>query len=175
MSAQFFKSDTPQENQSIKVNDVECRGSLSCAEVLSCASGIDSAAVVSAKQFGQDGGTTHVQATSDSTAVDATGAGTSRLYQIETVNLTLAFGATTNFHVLLPTGALGTSPSYYNVVMSVYDYSGSYNTNGTPIAWIGSIDPTQNRVLIVIKNIAASQSLSGVLKFNLNIIQGGTT
>ena len=172
MSARYLQSSTANENTSIKVNDALVRGSMICDEVITAAGGIDSAKIVSAAQFGQDGGTTHTQATSLATTIDASGSGLSRLFQVATVNATLAAGASDVFIVLLPTGALGTSPSYHNVVCSVYDYSGSYATNGTPFAYIGAIDPTQNRVRVIVKNLAASQALNGVIKLNLNIIAG---
>ena len=188
MSARFYQSTTPQENQSIKVNDALVRGNCTiqgtasavgtfgCADLtcddIACDAITSSSTIVATKNFGQKGGTSHVQITSASTTVDASGAGASRLFQVSTVNLTLAAAASANFLLLLPAGSLGTSPSYHNVVFSIYDYSGSYDTNGTPIAYIASIDPTQSRVRIVIKNVANAQSLNGVLKFNISIIDG---
>tara|TARA_R110002049_G_scaffold85169_1_gene216693 strand:- start:160 stop:684 length:525 start_codon:yes stop_codon:yes gene_type:complete len=173
MSAQFLNSTVPQEAQTIRVNDATVRGSLVCNEVISASGGIDSAKIVSAAQFSQDGGTTHTQTTSLSTTVDASGAGLSRLFQVATVSATLAAGASSEFLFIMPTGTLGTSPSYHNVVCSMYDYSGSYSSNGTPFAYIGSIDPTQHRVRVIVKNLAASQALNGVIKLNLNIVGGG--
>lgn len=172
MSVQFLQSTINQESQTIRVNDCEVRGNLVGQGSATITGALGTTSTCSSKQYLQTGGSTFAQTTSDSTAVDASGAGSSRLFQIETFDLTLAFGETTNFHVLLPAGCLGTSPSYSNVICSTYDYSGSYSTNGTPIGWIGSIDPTQSRVLIVIKNIANSQSLAGKLKFQINIVGG---
>jgi len=184
MSANYFRSDTNQENQTIKVNDAIIRGNctvagattvagtLGCTGDFTAAGKVIATGTVQGSQFIQAGpAASFVQATSLTTEVDASAApaGT-RQFQIETVNATLAFGASALFNLLLPAGCLGTSPSYHNVTFQIYDYSGSYATNGTPFAYVAAIDPTQSRLRIVIKNLAASQSLSGVLKFNINII-----
>tara|TARA_R110002050_G_scaffold104011_1_gene213136 strand:+ start:289 stop:849 length:561 start_codon:yes stop_codon:yes gene_type:complete len=184
MSANYFRSDTNQENQTIKVNDAIIRGNctvagattiagtLGCTGDFTAGGKVIATGSVQGSQFIQAGpAATFVQATSLSTEVDASGAAAgTRQFQIETVNATLAFGASALFNLILPTGSLGTSPSYHNVMFSIYDYSGSYATNGTPFAYVAAIDPTQHRLRIVVKNIAASQPLSGVLKFNINIV-----
>ena len=184
MSANYFRSDTNQENQTIKVNDAIIRGNMTVAGASTVAGTMGCTGdltvggkaivtgTVQGSQFIQAGPSARfVQATSLSTQVDASGApaGT-RQFQIETVTTSLGFGGSAIFNLLLPAGCLGTSPSYHNVIFSIYDYSGSYASDGTPFAYVASIDPTQSRLRIVIKNIAASQSLSGVLKFNINIV-----
>ena len=181
MSAQFLQSSTPNESQTIKVNDAIVRGNLTVTGSSTAAGMAFSGDLtgslssdITCKSYGLTGGKSFTQSVLGGT-VDASAAGANtNLYQIETVAMTLAAAASTEFLILLPTGSLATSPSYYNVMFAVYDYSGSYSANGTPIAWVGSIDPTQHRLRIIVKNIANSQALNGVLKFNISIQRGVT-
>ena len=170
MSAQYLNSNTPNEDTNIKCNYAVVRSSLNVTGNQVCAGLIDCDQQISAKSFKMDGfAGPFTQITSDSTDVDASSIGVSRLFRVATVSLTLTAGGNAAFNVLMPTGLL-TAQS--QVLMSIYDYSGSYATEGTPFAYIGSIDPSVNRFKIIVKNIAVSEALLGVLSFNITIIEG---
>ena len=170
MSSQYLNSTIPNEDVRIKCNYAVVRESLNVTGSQVCAGTIDCDKQISAKSFKMDGFSgPFTQITNDSTEVDASSIGVSRLFSVKTVSLTLTAGGNTAFNVLMPTGLL-TAQS--QVLMSIYDYSGSYATEGTPFAYIGSIDPSVNRFKIIVKNIAVSEALVGVLSFNITIIEG---
>ena len=170
MSAQYLNSTIPNEDVRIKCNYAVVRESLNVTGSQVCAGTIDCDQQISAKSFKMDGfAGPFTQITSDSTDVDATSLGVSRLFRVATVSLSLTAGGNTAFNVLMPTGLL-TAQS--QVLMSIYDYSNTYSGGGTPFAYIGSIDPSVNRFKIIVKNLALGQALAGVLSFNITIIEG---
>ena len=170
MSAQYLNSYTPSEDINLKCNYAVVRESLNVTGSQVCAGTIDCDQQISAKSFKMDGfAGPFTQITSDSTDVDATSLGVSRLFRVETVSLSLTLNGNTAFNVLMPTGLL---TQYSQVLLSIYDYSGSYAGDGTPFAYVGSIDPSVNRFKIIVKNLAAGQSLNGVLAFNITIVEG---
>ena len=177
MSALFYAQDYTAENQVMKCDNATVRGNLVVLGSSSHNGGVTAVGDITATgnvtsaSFGVTGGKTFTQGALGGT-VDASGAGTSRTFQVKTVAMTLAAAASTEFLFIMPTGTLGSSPAYHNVIFSIYDYSGSYSSNGTPIAFVGSIDPTQSRLRIIVKNIAAAQALNGVLTFNITIQRG---
>lgn len=186
MSAQFLQSNIPAENKTIKVNDCFINGFLQVKETATLTGNVSTAGNldvvgdisgglgtdITCKSFGLTGGKAYAQGALGGTVDASTASANTNIFQVSTVAMTLAAAASTEFLFLVPSGSLGTSDSYHNVMFSIYDYSGSYATNGTPIAWIGSIDPTQNRLRIIVKNIANAQALNGVLKFNISIQRG---
>ena len=185
MSARYLNSDTPTEQQNIQCHNLKIRnnvtavkqidvgGNLSVAGEFTAEKGATITDACVAENFGTTNGKAFAQVGTIAATVDASGAGTSRTFQLSTVTTTLAAAASSEFLFLVPAGSLGTSPSYHNVICAVYDYSGSYATDGTPWAWVGSIDPTQNRLRIIVKNLANAQALNGVIKLNITI-QSGT-
>lgn len=170
MSSQYVNSVVPNEDVRIKCYNAVVRNSLNVTGSMVCSNTIDCDKVISAKSFKMDGSAgPFIQLTSSSTEVDATSLGVSRLFMVKTVSLSLTAGGNSAFNVAMPVGLLS---AHSQVLMSIYDYSGSYATEGTPFAYIGSIDPSVNRFKIIVKNIAVAQALAGVLTFTITIIDG---
>tara|TARA_R110002072_G_scaffold33595_5_gene101565 strand:+ start:1225 stop:1758 length:534 start_codon:yes stop_codon:yes gene_type:complete len=174
MSIQLLQSYIPQQNQNIKCNDVEIRGALSVAESITAVgnlstTGNSTAKVAYVDEIYQKLALSFTQSGTIESDVDAAGAGLSRLFQVNTVDLTMTAGANHTFNILLPAGAL-TAWSVVN--LSIYNYSGSYATQGTPFAYVASIDPSVNRIVVLVKNIAVAEALNGNLTLNISINAG---
>tara|TARA_R110002072_G_scaffold1924_3_gene15882 strand:- start:1549 stop:2070 length:522 start_codon:yes stop_codon:yes gene_type:complete len=171
MSIRFLQSSTPQENQSIKVNDITVRGNVVADNTITAINGIDSQGVISAKSFKQKGAFVPAQQlTLLTNPIDCTSAvAGQRLFQLRTISTTLAAGSTDLFNVNLAAGVLS---QFSQVLVSTYDYSNSYASGGTPFVFVASIDPSVNRVQLAVKNLANGQALAGVLVINMTIIGG---
>jgi hypothetical protein len=163
MSAQFLQSTTPQENQTIRVNDITCRGHQTIAEYLNVTGNLTTAA-------GLKVGTsiTHdnipvaniVQATSISTAIDATGVANPYNFNVSTFPATLSAGSHTTFFLDMPIGFLN-SLGFASV--SPYYYSNVVGTGGIPVLTI--ITQENDKVLFMLKNEHPTNALNGELHF----------
>lgn len=191
MSAQYLNSSIPNEDINIKCNDITIKNALINGNVLiggtvvlnsdttingqlMVTNNIDSAMVVSAKSFSQDGAFIPAQQTGLLTnPIDCTGAvAGQRLFQLRTISTTLSATSTELFPVNFPAGVI---TQFSQVLVSCYDYSNSYASGGTPFVFVASIDPSSNRVQIAVKNLANGQPLAGVLTINMTIIGGANT
>jgi hypothetical protein len=124
MSANFFRSDTPSESTTIKVNDIKCRGHATVDEYLNVTGNMTTAAALKV-------GTsiTHdnipvaniVQITSITTAIDATAVANPYNFNVSTFTSTLAAGSHTTFFLNMPIPFLN---SLGFASISVYYYSG---------------------------------------------------
>ena len=163
MSAKFFQQDTPAENQYIKVNDITCRGAATIAESLSVTGNLSTAGGL---QVGTS--ITHdnipaaniVQATSISTAIDATGVANPFNFNVSTETATLSAGSHVVFFLNMPAGRLN-SLGFASV--SVYYYSGVIGTAGIPTLRI--ITQESDRVILMLKNEHGSNALNGNIHF----------
>lgn len=163
MSAKFFQQDTPAENQYIKVNDITCRGAATIAESLSVTGNLSTAGGL---QVGTS--ITHdnipaaniVQATSISTAIDATGVANPFNFNVSTETATLSAGSHVVFFLNMPAGRLN-SLGFASV--SVYYYSGVIGTAGIPTLRI--ITQESDRVTLMLKNEHGSNALNGNIHF----------
>ena len=163
MSARFFQQDSPCENQSIKVNDITCRGAATIAEAMTVTGNMSTAA-------GLTVGTsiTHdnipaaniIQPTSISTAIDATAVANPYNFNVSTETATLTAGSHTTFFLLMPPGVLN-SLGFAGV--SVYYYSGVVGTAGIPVLSI--VTQESDRVTFVLRNVHNSNALNGNLHF----------
>jgi len=143
MSIQFLKSNTPQENQTIKVNDAIVRGAITCsgsATVNSLAVSVGSS--LKSVTFKPLPGV-YTQTTSAGSAVSITGAEES--FDVNTFSLTTVAGGLEAFNIS-HTG-VGANDM---VQLTQVSYSGSYNVNGALCAHIAEVSAGQ--ITIGIKN-----------------------
>ena len=166
MSAQFFQSDTPQENQTIKVNDIKCRGHATVAEYLTVGGYLTTEGAVkvgTSITYDNIPAANIVQPTSITTAIDATGVANPYNFNVTTANAaTLAGGEETFFLDMKPgvLNSLGFSS------LSVYYYSGVVGTAGIPVLSI--VTQESDRITIVLRNVHATNALNGNLHFRFN-------
>ena len=167
MSARFFQSNTPNENQSIKCNDVEVRGNIAVLDGTINANSIIASGLIgglSCKTIKINGGTSITQLTSPSTAVDATTAG--NVFKITTVSLSMASGGFDSFIVNL--AELNT---YDNIIVSIAYYTGTFVTNGIPQIGTQWMIAGANAFRVYMFN-AGTTALAGSLDINVSIIRG---
>lgn len=169
MSARFFQQSTPAENQSIKVNDAIIRGHATIAEYATLGGNLT---VTGAASVGTNltVGTsiTHdnipaaniVQATSISTAIDATGVANPFNFNVSTETATTAAGGENTFFLNMPAGRLN---SLGFASISQYYYSGVVGTAGIPVLSI--VTQEADRVTIVLKNVHSANALNGNIHF----------
>ena len=163
MSAQFFKSNTPQENQTIKVNDATIRGHATIAEYLNV-----TGALATASTFKVGTSITHdnipaaniVQATSITTAIDATAVANPYNFNVSTFNAATLAGGEETFFLNMPSNTLN-SLGFASV--SVYYYSNVVGTAGIPVLSI--VTQESNRVTLVLRNAHGSNALNGNIHF----------
>ena len=163
MSAQFFQSTTPQENQSIRCNDMTVRGSVVANESMSVAGNLSTAAALTV-------GTsiTHdnipaaniTQLTSITTAIDATTVANPFNFNVSTETATTAAGGEETFFLNMPAGRLN-SLGFASV--SVYYYSGVVGTAGIPVLSI--VTQESDRVTLVLRNAHGANALNGNIHF----------
>lgn len=163
MSAQFFQSNIPQENQSIKVNDATIRGAASVAEALTVTGNLSTAAAL---EVGTS--ITHdnipvaniAQATSITTAIDATAVANPFNFNVSTQAATTAAGGEETFFLNMPAGRLN-SLGFAGV--SVYYYSAVVGTAGIPVLSI--VTQEADRVTLVLRNVHGANALNGNIHF----------
>ena len=163
MSALFYQNAVPQENQSIRCNDITVRGSVVANESVTVTGNLSTAA-------GLTVGTsiTHdnipaaniTQLTSPSTEIDATAVANPYNFNVSTFTSTLAAGTNTRFFLAMPAGFLN---SLGFASISVYYYSNVVGTGGIPTLTI--ITQENDKVLIMLKNEDAANALNGNLHF----------
>lgn len=149
MSARFFQSNTPQENQTIKCNDCVVRGSLTCSEGASVggalgATSLDINGDSSLRKITFDPAPVlYTQTTDGNTAVAVSGA--EECFDINTVSLTTAAAGFQAFNITHSgVGALDM------VLLTQISYSGVYNVNGALNAHVAAV--SAGIITIGIKN-----------------------
>jgi len=165
MSAQFFQSNTPQENQSIKVNDCVVRGAITCSESASMGGGVVAASLningnsALRKVTFDPLPVLYTQATSSGTAVDISGAEES--FEVETFALTTVAGGIEAF--LVNHAGIGASDM---LNLTQVSYSGDYNVNGAMCAHIAAVEA--GSITVGIKNWGTG-SANGAIKLRFKI------
>jgi len=159
MSAQFFQSSTPQENQSIKVNDATIRGACSVAEGLTVNSLVVSTGSTQRAVTYKPLPVNYTQTVSAGTAVVVTGA--DECFDITTFALTTAAGGQEAFAITHS----GVGANDFAVLTQV-SYSGSYNVNGAANFKIISV--SAGSIEIAMKNWGTG-SLNGAHKFRIKL------
>ena len=162
MSALFYQNAVPQENQSIKCNDITVRGHAVIADYVTAES------LTLAKSLTVGTSITHdnipaanlIQGTSISTAIDATGVANPYNFCVNTFNATTAAGATDRFFLNMPAGVLN---SFGFSSVSAYFYSNVVGTGGIPVLSI--VTQESDRVTILLKNEDAANALNGSIHF----------
>lgn len=162
MSALFYQNVIPQENQSIRVNDAVIRGHATIAEYVTA----DSLSLAKGITVGTS--ITHdnipaaniVQATSITTAIDATAVANSFNFNVSTFAATTAAGGEETFFLNMPAGRLN-SLGFASV--SQYYYSGVVGTAGIPVLSI--VTQESDRVTLVLRNVHAANALNGNIHF----------
>lgn len=173
MSVRFLKSLTPQEEQSIRVNDVVVRGHQSVAEYLNvtgnvgCISGLSIGTAVTHKNIPS---ANIVQTTSLATAIDATAVANPYNFNVSTETATLSAGSHTVFFLNMPAGVLN-SLGFASV--SVYYYSGVVGTAGIPTLTI--ITQENDKVLLMMKNEHGANALNGNIHFRFKYELGSNS
>jgi hypothetical protein len=163
MSVQFLKSDIPQEAQTIKVNDITCRGHQTIAEYLTVTGGVTCVAglkVGTAITHDNIPSANIVQATSVATAIDATAVANPYNFNVSTETATLSAGSHVSFFLNMPAGVLN---SLGFASISVYYYSGVVGTAGIPTLSI--ITQESDRITLMLKNEHGSNALNGNIHF----------
>ena len=163
MSVRYLQSLTPNELQTIRVNDCIVRGHQSVAEYLNVTGNLSTAAAL---QVGTS--ITHdnipvaniTQLTSITTAIDATAVANPYNFNVTTFTSTLGAGSHTTFFLNMPVPFLN---SLGFASISVYYYSGVVGTAGIPVLTI--ITQENDKVLVMLKNEHNSNALNGNLHF----------
>ena len=163
MSALFYQNAVPQENQSIRCNDMIVRGHQTIAEYLDVTGNLTTAAGL---QVGTS--ITHdnipvaniIQLTSITTAIDATAVANPYNFNVSTFTSTLGAGSHTTFFLNMPVPFLN---SLGFASISVYYYSGVVGTAGIPVLTI--ITQENDKVLVMLKNEHNSNALNGNIHF----------
>jgi hypothetical protein len=164
MSAQFFQSNIPAENQTIRVNDAIIRGDC----VVSGSTQCDGSLVVSSSlTYANIPNANIVQLTSVSTQIDATSVANPYNFNVSTFSATLSAGSHTTFFLAMPAGVLN-SFGFANV--SVYYYSGVVGTAGIPVLTI--ITQENEKVLFMLKNEHPTNALNGNIHFRFKYDKG---
>ena len=154
MSSQYLDSSTPSRNINIKAHDALFRNDCS----------VVGTSILRNCQY--NGVVSFSQATSATTAVTASDADSFKVVMQSSSN---AAGVNTVFNIVKSCGA----NSHYTI--SIYDYSGTIQTNGVPTAHISSINPSAGNVQVVIGNAHASNALNGVLTLRIHHERGSTS
>jgi hypothetical protein len=146
MSIRLLQSNVPQENQSIKINDVTVRGNIIHGNIPNA---------------------NIVQLTSVSTQIDATSVANPYNFNVSTFVATLSAGSHTTFFLAMPVGFLN---SFGFASVSVYYYSGVVGTAGIPVLTI--ITQENDKVLFMLKNEHPSNALNGNIHFRFKYEAG---
>jgi|TARA_R110002050_G_scaffold105781_6_gene215582 hypothetical protein len=163
MSARFFQQSTPAENQSIKVNDITCRGHATVAEYLTVAEYMNVDGAIKVGSFIQHDNipaANLIQGTSISTAIDATTVANPYNFCVNTFNATTAAGATDRFFINMKPGLLN---SFGFSSVSAYFYTNVVGTGGIPVLSI--VTQEADRVTVLLKNEDAANALNGSIHF----------
>jgi hypothetical protein len=163
MSARFFQSSTPQENQSIKANDATIRGHATIAEYLTVNGNVTASGALQVGSFIQHNNipaANITQLTSITTAIDATAVANPYNFNVSTFAATTAAGGEETFFLDMPTGLLN-SLGFASV--SVYYYSNVVGTAGIPVLSI--VTQESDRVTLVLRNVHAANALNGNIHF----------
>ena len=162
MSALFYQNAVPQENQSIRVNDIVCRGHASVADYFTSASVTTSAGITVGTTITHDNipAANITQLTSPSTEIDATAVANPYNFNVTTFTSALTAGTNTRFFLAMPPNVLN---DLGFASISVYYYSGVVGTAGIPTLTI--ITQENDKVLIMLKNEDAANALNGSLHF----------
>ena len=171
MSAQFLQSYTPQENQTIRVNDCVVRGALSCAENAVITGNVSAGGNVTLTA-GISVGTaiTHAnipssnisQLTSITTAIDASSVANPYNFAVTSQSAGTAAGGEEYFFLDMPAGIL-TNRGFAGV--SVYYYGGVVGTGGYPLLSILTADIPNNRLMLLLENKHPTNVLNGAVHF----------
>tara|TARA_R110002072_G_scaffold104713_7_gene229356 strand:+ start:866 stop:1411 length:546 start_codon:yes stop_codon:yes gene_type:complete len=173
MSAQFLQSYTPQENQTIRVNDAIIRGALSCAENAVITGNVSAGGNVSLTAGISVGSAiTHAnipssnveQLTSITTAIDASSVANPYNFAVTSQTATTAANGEEYIFLDMPTGIL-TNRGFAGV--SVYYYSGVVGTAGYPLLEILTVDIPNNRIMLLLENKHPSNALNGAIHFRV--------
>ena len=163
MSALFYQNVIPQENQSIRVNDAVIRGHATIAEYATVGGSLTASGALSVGSS-----ITHanipaaniVQATSITTAIDATAVANPYNFNVSTFAATTAAGGEETFSLNMPAGVLN---SFGFSSLSAYYYSGVVGTAGIPVLSI--VTQESDRVTIVLRNVHGANALNGNIHF----------
>lgn len=175
MSAKFFQSTTPNENQSIRCNDLTVRGNLAAVNGITAASittsgniqttggNLISAGLLTGKVTFQPLPIQYTQATSASTTV--TVGEFDQSFDITTFALTTAKGELEAFVVSHASVSSNTM-----FVVTLVSQTGGYNVNGAPLVYVISV--RDGSFDIGIKNIGGTGSgaFTGPLKFRVKLL-----
>ena len=163
MSALFYQNVIPQENQSIRVNDITCRGAATIAEAMTVTGNLSTdAGLTVGTSITHDNipATNILQLTSITTAIDATGVANPFNFNVSTETATTAAGGEETFFLNMPAGRLN---SLGFAGISVYYYSNVVGTAGIPVLSI--VTQESDRVTMVLRNVHATNALNGSLHF----------
>tara|TARA_R110002110_G_scaffold248181_1_gene464350 strand:- start:221 stop:772 length:552 start_codon:yes stop_codon:yes gene_type:complete len=181
MSSQYLQSYTPTDDINLKVHDLLVRGdTVSSGTTINgdciltgslTVGGASTLAAVGANSVAtpvitQSGSLSLLQATSITTAIDATTAGDS--FEITTVQHELTAGATVEFDV-----NVASISQFDHPVVSMVGFGGTFLSDGTPIVFLQTVDAGANKFTLGLKNIAVSQSTgTNLYVIQVNIIRG---
>lgn len=160
MSVQFLQSITPQENQTIRVNDAIVRGSLSVAESSTLQSlAVEQSSSLKGRITFKPQPVLYTQTVSSGSAVNISGA--DECFDINTFALTTAAAGIEAFNITHSgVGALD------SVQLTQISYSGDYNVNGALCAHVAAV--SAGVITIGIKNWGTG-SANGAIKLRFKL------
>ena len=164
MSIQYLtKQVIPNEQRTIRVNDCIVSGHSTVAEYLNVTGNLSTLAglkVGTAITHDNIPAANILQATSITTAINATAVANPYNFNVSSETATTAAGGEETFFLNMPSNVLN-SLGFASV--SVYYYSGVVGTAGIPVLSI--VTQESDRVTMVLRNVHASNALNGNIHF----------
>lgn len=169
MSIRLLQDYIPNEGQSIRVNDILCRGHLNVAEDITAVGNLDVNTVRCEHiTFDKIPNANIVQGTSITTEIDASAVANGYNFNVATFPTTLASGAQALFDMQLPADLLS---SYGFGSISQYYYNGIYGTDGIPVITLLNQNSTNDKATFLIRN-EGTQVLNGSIHFRWSYALG---
>jgi hypothetical protein len=160
MSARYFQSTTPNELQTIRVNDSIVRGALTVAESSQLHSlNVDSGSSLKGSITFKPAPVLYTQTVSSGSAVAITGA--DECFDVNTFALTTAAGGIEAFNIT-HSGVQALD----SVQLTQISYSGAYNVNGALVAHIAEV--SAGIITVGIKNWGTG-SANGAIKLRFKL------
>lgn len=160
MSARFYQSSIPQENQTIRVNDAIVRGNITCSGSASVTGNLSASGITSLKRLNfSPAPVGYTQTGSSGAAVNITG--NDECFDVTTFSLTTASGALEAFEITNTN--VGANDS---IQLTQVSYSGAYNVNGALMAHVAAVGA--GSITVGIRNWG-SGSANGPIKLRFKL------
>ena len=169
MSIRLLQDYIPNEGQSIRVNDILCRGHLNVNEDITAVGNLDVNTLRCEHiTFDKIPNANIVQGTSITTEIDASSVANPYNFNIATYGTTLGSGAQALFDLQLPADLLS---SYGFGSISQYYYGGVIGSDGIPVITLLNQNSANDKATFLIKNVG-NQDLNGSIHFRWSYALG---